>query len=601
MAYNSTTPMLVNPAATKLKVGNINPITNPAASYSAALLGVNPVQTKTSLAPTSSTVQRTATPTTPVSPVANQISMGGDFRGTAGGGYTVANVGPAGDTIYTKPGAPTPTGYNPVSSTENIRKEEIGVKNQANQLGGALTMANDYYNSVFGKLPYDDEKNKALNDELDAMRKKLGIFTSDEEAGFKAAGESAYQRYVPLIAEAQEAQRRGMPKAIISGGERGGFMNTQIAGAAALTPTEGGDFVGYGGELKNIEQIYDRNIQNLKVQAEQARFQAEQAAKEAARTGKQQDMKYAEDAYNRMVQANKDAISMANEKVAAISNFQTMSQARTTFGNTQQDRVLSQIVPAILPELTGDDTQDMALVQSYIEKYKDYGITEDMLIGALNSATPSGGEWKAVSPGSAIVDASGNIIGIAPQPADITKPETATFNGQVNQWNPATQSWIPLGTAGAGETEGASAYQVERATRTIESVDSLSGLVDQNPGILGRTAAVPMPESLRSDAYRNFKAQLNTLISNITFGELTAMREASKTGGALGQVSDTEGRLLGSSLGALSMTQSPEAFKQQLQKIKDSIQRWQSAVQQSGGSYQTTQTTPQTGSWEDYL
>jgi hypothetical protein len=51
------------------------------------------------------------------------------------------------------------------------------------------------------------------------------------------------------------------------------------------------------------------------------------------------------------------------------------------------------------------------------------------------------------------------------------------------------------------------------------------------------------------------------------------MRAASKTGGALGQVSDREGALLQSSLGALDIGQSPTQFKAQLKKIKDSITR----------------------------
>ena len=56
------------------------------------------------------------------------------------------------------------------------------------------------------------------------------------------------------------------------------------------------------------------------------------------------------------------------------------------------------------------------------------------------------------------------------------------------------------------------------------------------------------------------------------------MREASKTGGALGQVSDNEGRLLAASLGSLDQAQSTEEFTKQLNKIKDSIIRWQAAA-----------------------
>lgn len=118
-----------------------------------------------------------------------------------------------------------------------------------------------------------------------------------------------------------------------------------------------------------------------------------------------------------------------------------------------------------------------------------------------------------------------------------------------------------------------SSYAQERNFRNLQSVDSLMGQVNNwTTGFGSLLSVIPT-----SDA-RNFKAQLDTLKANITFGELTAMREASKTGGALGQVSDVEGRLLGAALGALDTAVTPEQFKVQLKKIKDSIERWQSAA-----------------------
>ena len=133
-------------------------------------------------------------------------------------------------------------------------------------------------------------------------------------------------------------------------------------------------------------------------------------------------------------------------------------------------------------------------------------------------------------------------------------------------------------------TTGPSEYSTERAIRTIQSVDELKLLAEANPGIFGKSAAVPIPDFARSEAFRNFEAQLDTLKSNIAFGELTAMREASKTGGALGQVSNIELGLLESALGALKMSQSPENFVKQLDKIKESIKRWQEKVKEEGGS-----------------
>ena len=145
--------------------------------------------------------------------------------------------------------------------------------------------------------------------------------------------------------------------------------------------------------------------------------------------------------------------------------------------------------------------------------------------------------------------------------------------------NPKTYKPDSTDGGAAGEV---SPYQLERARRTLENVSELKTLAEENPGIFGRSAAVPLPLSMRTAEYRNYNAKLDTLKSNIAFGELTAMREASKTGGALGQVSDREGRLLESSLGALAMYQKPEDILAELQKIEDSINRWLRAVGESG-------------------
>lgn len=116
------------------------------------------------------------------------------------------------------------------------------------------------------------------------------------------------------------------------------------------------------------------------------------------------------------------------------------------------------------------------------------------------------------------------------------------------------------------------AYSDERSVRNIQSVDELMGKVNRwTTGIGSMLSKVP-----ESDA-RNFDAELNTLKANIAFGELAAMRASSKTGGALGAVSERELKLLESSLGALDTGQSPQNVKTQLQKIKDSITRWNAA------------------------
>ena len=118
-----------------------------------------------------------------------------------------------------------------------------------------------------------------------------------------------------------------------------------------------------------------------------------------------------------------------------------------------------------------------------------------------------------------------------------------------------------------------SSYTEEMKNRTLESVDEL--LTQVNPYTVGFGV---IAKGVPTSKARSFSAQLDTLKANIAFGELTAMREASKTGGALGQVSDREGKLLASALGALDQGQSPEQFKAQLEKIRNSINKWKQEV-----------------------
>ena len=186
-----------------------------------------------------------------------------------------------------------------------------------------------------------------------------------------------------------------------------------------------------------------------------------------------------------------------------------------------------------------------------------------------------------LSPGGRLVDpATGRIIASAPTQGPAPDFEWVT--------GPNGPRQIPKGTAQFGDrpyekgegraADAISPYAAERNTRNLESVDALLGKVSRWTTGVGSLLA-NLPET---DA-RNFSAELDTLKANISFGELTAMREASKTGGALGQVSDRELKLLSSALGALDTGQSPQNIREQLVKIRDSIKRWQAA---KGGNAQ---------------
>lgn len=177
-----------------------------------------------------------------------------------------------------------------------------------------------------------------------------------------------------------------------------------------------------------------------------------------------------------------------------------------------------------------------------------------------------------ISAGSTLYDKrTGEIIGTAPSTGASGK--YVNVNG-IDYWqDEAGNLSKPMTPA---QTPEASAYQAERAFRTIQGVDNLIDRVNGWTVGYGKWLA-----NIPSTDAADFEADLNTLKSSIAFGELTAMREASKTGGALGQVSDREGKLLESALGALDTKQSPENFRKNLEQIKASIQRWQEATNQA--------------------
>lgn len=90
-----------------------------------------------------------------------------------------------------------------------------------------------------------------------------------------------------------------------------------------------------------------------------------------------------------------------------------------------------------------------------------------------------------------------------------------------------------------------------------------------HPGLKGNTGLRGMlpntPGSPAADAW----ALLNTLKSQVAFSVLQEMRNNSKSGGALGSVSNADMALLQSNLAALDKAQSYEAIKEQLVKIID--------------------------------
>lgn len=115
------------------------------------------------------------------------------------------------------------------------------------------------------------------------------------------------------------------------------------------------------------------------------------------------------------------------------------------------------------------------------------------------------------------------------------------------------------------ENEAVSGSIVDR------DVDRLVSMIDENPwydlpeaGIAGNLLA---RTGVNQEAV-DFRNTLDGIQSTVAFDRLQRMREASKTGGALGAVSERELTLLINSLGAIQQSTSPELLRQNLLDIK---------------------------------
>ena len=76
-----------------------------------------------------------------------------------------------------------------------------------------------------------------------------------------------------------------------------------------------------------------------------------------------------------------------------------------------------------------------------------------------------------------------------------------------------------------------------------------------------------LPTTAPGEGTRNFGERLKSLGAQIGFNALSQMREMSKTGGALGQVSDFENKRLEAAISALDAQQNPDDIKRALRQV----------------------------------
>ena len=107
--------------------------------------------------------------------------------------------------------------------------------------------------------------------------------------------------------------------------------------------------------------------------------------------------------------------------------------------------------------------------------------------------------------------------------------------------------------------------------------ETLGELIDD----AGLTTTGRITDFIKTPAAKNFEVKLRTVLAQEAFGTLQALRDASKTGGALGQVSEKELKLLEAARVALDQAQTPKAFKAAARKLQQRIKSSKNLLQQA--------------------
>lgn len=162
--------------------------------------------------------------------------------------------------------------------------------------------------------------------------------------------------------------------------------------------------------------------------------------------------------------------------------------------------------------------------------------------------------------------------------------EAAARLGQQLQYDPQIEEAKKLAAAKAEReiNQPKEKFKVESTKRQAENIiaeiDRAKNKVD-GMGTSGWVGGVT--QNIPGTPAFGLQKTLATIKGNLGFAELQAMREASPTGGALGQVAVQELEALQSTIANLDLGQSDEDLGYALNKINTHIKNWQNAVNQS--------------------
>jgi len=438
-------------------------------------------------------------------PLYSNAAAGNGFGGTpANPSQTPFPASSPASPVQTPTQAPqpfTPTVTSPtniVGGSSNLRDQESQTKAQGtNALGNinAYTNLNDQITKattdLFGQLqnatPYEQTDEYKNNQGLiDQARSMLGSYTPQEQQQIDQQAQAAGAAFDPLISKANEEKSQGEGTSLVSAGQAGGLMNSQLAGQAAISKTQGGDFFGAGGRLEEVRSAYDANISQLQSAKTQSIQAAKAAAQEAIRTGKSQNLQIAQDLFAQAQQHNERANQMAQDKINVLKQLQTVQQQYLAQGQVQAQNIATGAV-----DIDAEGNINKPTDEQLQQISQEQGVDFNTLKAGVNERYDSLLQMNAVDrQKEALANKQAGVAGTGAG-GGTTKLQyhAATKYNPAGYFNPATGQFTPLGKGGGGAAGGRSRGGTG-GTGGISTIGGAGG--QQQPGIndpLGLIAA----------------------------------------------------------------------------------------------------------------
>tara|TARA_B100000085_G_C18454103_1_gene476113 strand:- start:138 stop:1025 length:888 start_codon:yes stop_codon:yes gene_type:complete len=207
------------------------------------------------------------------------------------------------------------------------------------------------------------------------------------------------------------------------------------------------------------------------------------------------------------------------------------------------------------------------------EKTKDTALIRNALAAGFTPGTPE--YQKFIASGGDIYSQETALLSSLPKP-----DKGMRYEFERNEGGGITDiKMVPIsGSQAAIEEEERqkalsekSALETQKRTGISISVNQVLDAIENDKSILGTTGVLGKfaADYTPSQSARNVKNLLKSVQSNVAFNRLQEMRDASKTGGALGNVSNVELGLLMAAHGAIQQDLSPELLIANLKRIDE--------------------------------